>query len=70
MLVLHGNMHKGQRRGILGAPKDPKKLVLFSYNGEAWPSDDSGDSDYQPETVDNPPGIVDNPPVIAPKKAR
>ena len=38
-------------RGILGVKKDPKKHMLFSFSvrqGEEWPSDDSGDSDYDP----------------------
>ncbi|XP_078605776.1 F-box/LRR-repeat protein 6-like isoform X1 [Branchiostoma floridae x Branchiostoma japonicum] len=37
-------------RGIFGLPKDPKNMVLFSFTGESWPSDDDGssDSDYLP----------------------
>ncbi|CAH1272219.1 FBXL6 [Branchiostoma lanceolatum] len=38
-------------RGIFGVQKDPKNMVLFSFTGESWPSDDDGssdDSDYLP----------------------
>lgn len=38
-------------KGIFGMKKDPKNLMLFSFQvreGEEWPSSDSGDSDYQP----------------------
>ncbi|XP_033732270.1 F-box/LRR-repeat protein 6-like [Pecten maximus] len=38
-------------KGIFGVKKDPKNLMLFSFQvreGEEWPSSDSGDSDYQP----------------------
>ncbi|KAI8517827.1 F-box/LRR-repeat protein 6 [Branchiostoma belcheri] len=43
-------------RGILGLPKDPKNMVLFSFTGESWPSDDDGssDSDYLPPGEDGP----------------
>ena len=37
--------------GILGVRKDPSKQVLFNFGvrqGEEWPSEDSGDSDYNP----------------------
>jgi hypothetical protein len=40
-------------RGILGVRKDPKKPMLFSFTarpGDEWPSDDSDDSDFQPDS--------------------
>lgn len=43
-------------RGILGVKKDPKKQMLFSFQvrqGNEWPSDDSGDSDYKPSGSDH-----------------
>ena len=41
------------QRGILGYKKDPKNLMLFTYTGEDWPSDDSWDSDYEPDDSDD-----------------
>ena len=44
-----------RQRGILGLKKDPKRQMLFTFNvreGDEWPSSDSEDSDYSPETSD------------------
>ncbi|XP_060065799.1 F-box/LRR-repeat protein 6-like [Ylistrum balloti] len=42
---------KRNEKGIFGVKKDPRNLMLFSFQvreGEEWPSSDSCDSDYQP----------------------
>lgn len=42
---------KRSEKGIFGVKKDPRNLMLFSFQvreGEEWPSSDSGDSDYKP----------------------
>ena len=48
---MSGITKKKCERGILGVIKDPSRPMLFSFKarkGEEFPSDDSGDSDYQP----------------------